>query len=919
MTRLLILLAFSCLFSQLSSAQQKALPKVTVTVQDANINTFIQELEKQTNLYFYYDKVQFDSLRINVSAKDATLDKVLDQAFSNTDFRYTIVTAEAYVLLTKGVRISAELPGDFFSRGAKDSLNQALPEFGDKKIVKIDASIENKVFEIGIKTNSGTGGKTILAGYVRDVKTGEPIPGVSIFTNSGSISTVTDQYGYYSLTLPKGRNIINMQALGMKDTRRQLIMNSDGKFDILMEERIVSLKEVIVSAQKLNNIRSPQMGMDRLNIKTIRQVPALFGESDIMRVMLTLPGVKTAGEASTGFNVRGGSTDQNLILFNDATIYNPSHFFGFFSAFNPDVVKDVELYKSSIPAKFGGRLSSVLDISSREGNKKKITGSAGLGIVTSRFNIEGPLIKDKTSFILGARATYADWLLNLLPAEYKNSKAGFYDVNLQISHQFNTKNNLYVSGYYSRDKFSLNNDTTFSYSNRNLSLKYKHVFNNKWSATVVAGYDGYKYQIESEKDKINAHELKFDIQQLNFKADFTHYLSNHTIDFGVSTINYKLNPGSYQPNSPESLIVPDVLPAENAEESAAYISDKWSITPDLTIQAGIRYSVFNVLGPKDVNTYAPGLPKDPANLVETISYGSGDVIKTYHGPEYRLGIRYSLTESFSVKAGYNSLRQYIHMLSNTTSISPTDIWKLSDPNIRPQYGDQFSLGFYKNYKNNTIETSVEVYYKRIKDYLDYKSGAELIMNHAIETDVINTNGKAYGIELMVKKPTGKLNGWVSYTYSRILLKQDDPNAGEIINGGNYYPANYDKPHDLTVVSNYRFTHRFSVSLTTTYSTGRPITIPIGRYYYGGSQRALFADRNQYRIPDYFRMDISMNVDGNHKVKQKTHNSWTFGIYNLTGRRNPYSVYFVSENGFINGYRLSIFGSLIPFINYTVRF
>ncbi|HTE25627.1 TonB-dependent receptor domain-containing protein [Flavitalea sp.] len=919
MTRLFILLALSFLFSQPSSAQPNGLPRVTVTIQDATISTFVQELEKQTKLYFYYDKVQFDSLRINISAKDATLDKVLDQAFANTDFRYTIVSGEAYVLLTKGVRITAELPGDFFARGSKDTSNLALPDFGDKKIIKIDASIENKVFDIGIKTNSGAGGKTILAGYVRDVKTGEPIPGVSIFTSTGSISAVTDQYGYYSLTLPKGRNILNMQALGMKDTRRQLIMNSDGKFDILMEERVVSLKEVIVSAQKLNNIRSPQMGMDRLNIKTIRQVPALFGESDIMRVMLTLPGVKTAGEASTGFNVRGGSTDQNLILFNDATIYNPSHFFGFFSAFNPDVVKDVELYKSSIPAKYGGRLSSVLDISSREGNKKKITGSAGLGIVTSRFNIEGPLIKDKTSFILGARATYADWLLKLLPAEYENSKAGFYDVNLQISHQFNPKNNLYISGYYSRDKFSLNNDTTFSYSNRNLSIKYKHIFNNKWSATVVAGYDGYEYQIASEKDKINAHELKFDIQQLNFKADFTHYLSNHTIEFGVSTINYKLNPGSYQPKSPESLIVPDVLQTENAEESAAYLSDKWSITPNLTLQAGIRYSLYNFLGPKDVNSYAPGLPKEPDNLLETTSYGSGKVIKTYHGPEYRLGLRYSLTESFSVKAGYNSLRQYIHMLSNTTSISPTDIWKLSDPNIRPQYGDQFSLGFYKNYKNNTIETSVEVYYKRIKDYLDYKSGAELIMNHTIETDVINTKGKAYGIELMVKKPTGKLNGWISYTYSRILLKMDDPNAGEIINGGDYYPANYDKPHDLTVVSNYRFTHRFSISLTSTYSTGRPITVPIGRYYYGGSQRALFADRNQYRIPDYFRMDLSMNLDGNHKVKQKTHNSWTFGIYNLTGRRNPYSVYFVSENGFINGYRLSIFGSLIPFVNYTVRF
>ncbi|RYY31296.1 MAG: TonB-dependent receptor [Chitinophagaceae bacterium] len=919
MSRHLILIVFAFFFVGTGRAQTGS-PTITLEVRDVTVKSFIAELEKQTRFFFYFNSVDTDSIRINIIVQNEALDRVLDKAFANTEIRYTILPENGYVLLTKGTRIIADLPGDFFARGAKDTSQNNLPEFGDRKAVKIDASIESKVFEIGIRTNSGAGAKSILAGYVRDVKTGEPIPNVSIFTTNNSIGTLTDQYGYYSLTLPRGRHIINIQALGMKDTRRQVVMNSDGKFDILMEERVISLKEVIVSAQKLSNIRSPQMGMDRLNIKTIRQVPALFGESDILRVILTLPGVKTAGEASTGFNVRGGSTDQNLILFNDATIYNPSHFFGFFSAFNPDVVKEVELYKSSIPSKFGGRLSSVLDITSREGNKKKITGSAGLGVVTSRFNIEGPLIKDKTSFILGARATYANWLLKLLPAEYENSKAGFYDVNLQISHQFTPKSNLYINGYYSSDRFSLNNDTSFGYSNRNFSIKYKHAFNNKWNASVVAGYDGYEYKISSEKDKLNAHELKFDIQQLNFKADFTHYLNaNHTMEFGVSTINYKLNPGNYQPKSPESLIIPDVLQSEHAQESAVYLSDKWNISSDLSIQAGIRYSYYNFLGPKDVNIYAPGLPKEPDNLLETTKYGGGKFIKTYHGPEYRIGVRYSLSESFSVKAGYNSLRQYIHMLSNTTAISPTDIWKLSDPNIRPQYGDQYSLGFYKNFKNNTIETSLEVYYKRIKDYLDYKSGAELVMNHEIETDVINTRGKAYGVELMVKKPTGKINGWVSYTYSRILLKMDDPAAGEVINGGRYYPANYDKPHDLTVVSNYRFTHRFSISLNTTYSTGRPITVPIGRFYYGGSQRALFADRNAHRIPDYFRVDLSMNLDGNHKVKQKTHNSWTFGLYNLTGRRNPYSVYFVSENGLINGYRLSIFGSIIPFVNYTVRF
>jgi hypothetical protein len=706
----------------------------------------------------------------------------------------------------------------------------------------------------------------------------------------------------------------------MKDTRRQVMVYSTGNFDIDMDERVTSLKEVIVSAQKLANVRNVQMGIDRLTIKAIKQVPTAFGEADILRAVLMLPGVKTVGEASTGFNVRGGSADQNLILFNDATIYNPSHFFGFFSAFNPEVVKDVELYKSSIPAKFGGRLASVLDISSREGNKKNFAGTAGIGLLTSRVTIEGPIKKDKTSFILGGRTTYANWLLQFLPSEYKHSKASFYDVNLNISHQFNKKNNLYITGYLSKDRFNLNSDTTYGYSNHNVSVKWKHTFSNKLTMVLTGGYDHYNYGIYSDKDSLFAYKMKFDINQYNFKSDFNWYINaNHTVDFGVSSIRYRLHPGTYEPNSKQSLVVTDNMETEHALESAAYISEKWNITNALSLQAGLRYSIYNFLGPKTVNEYTPGLPITENNLVQSKTYDKNKFIHTYHGPEYRLAIRYSLTSSFSLKAGYNSLRQYIHVLSNTTAISPTDIWKLSDPNIKPQYGDQVSFGLYKNFKSNTIETSAEVYYKRIKNYLDYKSGAQLVLNHHIETDVISTKGKAYGVELMVKKQNGKLNGWISYTWSRILLKMDDSTAGEIINGGKYYPANYDKPNDITMVGNYRFSHRFSVSMNITYSTGRPITLPIGRFYYAGSWRALYADRNAYRIPDYFRTDLSMNIEGNHKVHQKTHNSWTIGIYNLTGRKNPYSVYYVSENGAINGYKLSIFGNAIPFVNFNIRF
>ena len=620
------------------------------------------------------------------------------------------------------------------------------------------------------------------------------------------------------------------------------------------------------------------------------------------------------------FNVRGGSADQNLILLNDATIYNPSHFFGFFSSFDPEIVKDVELYKSSIPEKYGGRLSSVLAVTDREGNKKDFTGSAGIGLLTSRLNIEGPIIKNKTSFILGARTSYSNWLLSLLPEEYKHSSASFYDINLGISSQLNDKNNIYITGYVSHDAFKLNSDTTYSYGNKNGNIKWKHNFNDKLFSLITAGHDRYDYQISSDANVVNGYNLNYNINQTNFKADFTYYLNRkNTVDFGLSSIYYKLNPGNFEPYDDRSLIVPDVVPAEQALESALYFGDKYDVTPDLTVDLGIRYSLYDYLGPQTVDHYAPGLPKTSANVVDSTTYKNGQIINSYHSPEIRASVRYGLNDNMSLKASYNTLTQYIHLLSNSTAISPTDVYKLSDPNIKPQHGDQVSLGIYKNAAANTIETSIEVYYKRIKDYLDYKSGATLLLNDHIEQDVINTQGKAYGIEFLIKKTEGKLNGWMSYTYSRTFLRQDDPDAGELINGGNYYPANYDKPNSFDFTGNYRFTHRYSVSLNVVYSTGRPITLPVAKFEYGGSERVYYSDRNAYRIPDYFRSDLSVNIEGNHKVHQRFHNSWSFGVYNLTGRANAYSTYFAEQGGAINGYQLSIFAKPIPFINYNIRF
>jgi hypothetical protein len=912
---------------KLCHAQQGQVKSISVNFQQATIEQFVTELEAKSGYRFFYDPMQFDSLKITLQVTDKPIETILGQAFKNTGFNFSI-TKQQQVFLTKGREIQTGLAIGYFgitaanATAANISVSPANADYSsndkDKKIP--EATTENKLYEIGIKTNTIEPGTATLSGYVKEAKSGESVTGASIYVTNTKTGVATDQFGYFTIKLPKGRQVLSVRGIGMRDTRRQIILYSDGKIIIEMQEQITSLKEVKISAEKVANVRNVQLGVNRLDIKSIKQVPTVFGEADILRVVLTLPGVQSVGEATTGFNVRGGSADQNLILMNDATIYNPSHFFGFFSSFNPDIVKDVELYKSSIPERFGGRLSSVLDVTNREGNKKKFTGSAGIGLITSRLNVEGPIIKDKTSFSFGGRTTYSDWLLKLLPDAYKHSSASFYDLNLDISHQIDDKNNLYLTGYLSKDKFKLNSDTAYSYSNRNINLKWKHNFNNKLFSVIMAGIDKYQYDVSSADNPVNAYKLNFDINQSNFKTDFTYYLNRkNTVDFGLSSIYYKLHPGSFQPLGAQSLVAPDVVATQQALESALYLGDKFDVTDDLSISGGIRYSIYNFLGPQTVYNYAPNLPKTSANLLDSTNYASGKLIKTYSGPEIRVSARYQLGDNLSIKGGYNTLRQYIHLLSNTTAISPTDVWQLSDPNIKPQYGDQVSLGLYHNLKSNTIETSVEVYYKRLRDYLDYKSGANLVLNHHIETDVIGTQGKAYGIEFLVKKATGKANGWISYTYSRTFLRQNDPNAGDLINGGAYYPANFDKPHDFNFIGNYRFSHRFSVSVNVTYSTGRPITLPIAKYEYGGSERVFYSDRNQYRIPDYFRSDLSMNIEGNHKVHQLTHNSFTIGVYNLTGRQNAYSTFFTEQGGTINGYKLSIFARPIPFINYNIRF
>lgn len=911
------ILLWLILYAKQSFCQQRD-TLITGSFTSLTIEDFAKAVEAQTGYHFYFDIAQFDSFTVNIAVDKESLKRVLDKVFFNTN--YFAAIHELDVFLTPGEQIITD-----FNEQLKVS-NTIKKTTGKQDTTKSSSASkilkQNKIYEVGLATNILTPGKALVSGYVTDAKSGDGIAGVVINIDAGGNTIETDKNGYYSMLINKGEHELSINERGKKEIKRKVFIYADGELPIELMGDIITLQEVLISSKKNLYINSTQMGLEKLTLKAIKQVPVVFGEADILRVMLTLPGVKSAGEASTGFNVRGGAADQNLILFNDATVYNPSHFFGFFSAFNPELVKDVELYKSSIPEKYGGRLSSVLNVTGKEGNIKKIVGSAGIGLLTSRLNLEGPIKKDKSSFMLGGRSTYSNWLLKMLPEKsgYRNSSASFYDVNLLTNHVINDKNTVGLTAYFSKDKFNLNSDTLFGYSNIIGSFKWKHLFSKGFENTFTAGYTKYEYNNSSSMNPVNAYKLSFDINQFNIKSDFTYPLSSkHALNFGIASIYYQLHPGNYSPQGKESLVTKDIVQQEQAFESALYAGDKFDLSSNFSVSAGLRLSMFNYIGEHNVNVYANGMPKDENTLLFTKPYKKGAFIKTYATPEVRLSVKYSISPAFSLKASYNTLAQYIHLLSNTTAISPTDIYKLSDLNIKPQTGNQYSFGIFKNFGTDSLETSVEVYYKQLDNYLDYKSGATLILNHHIETDVIPTKGKAYGAEFLVKKKSGKLNGWLSYTWSRTLLKMDDPTVSAPVNNGKFYPSAYDKPHDITLVGNYAINHRFSISLNVTYSTGRPITLPIGRFYYGGSERALYSERNAYRIPDYFRSDISMNIEGNHKINQLTHNSWTIGIYNLTGRKNPYSVYYTSENGVVNGYKLSIFGNAIPFINYNIRF
>ncbi len=912
----LFLLAF-----QMLSAQDS----VTVTFSNVTRQSALEKIEDVSGFRFYFDPqwLATDNTLVSGNFRDAPIGEVLQVVLADSSLNFYIDGKN--IILTKNSIIRDKLPDDFFKSenpaNPSTEVKTTAPVFRQEydSIAKADPKENPGIALIGKETKLPEQKSFTISGRVTDRKTGEKLANVNVRTAKGDITTMTDENGNYALQLPAGINTLEAESVSHDKYVRKIMVYSDGKLDIAVSEKVNILDEVVLVANKDKNVKAVISGVTTIDTEGIKNIPLILGERDILRVATAIPGVKTTGEGSAGYNVRGGKEDQNLILLDNALLYNPAHFFGFFSALNPFTTKKVDIYKGSIPAEFGGRLSSVFDITTKNGNYEKIAGEGGIGPVTSNLSVSTPIVKGKSSLIVGGRATYSDWILRSLDnEELKNSKASFYDAILKYSHKINERNTLESTLYYSRDAFSITSDSLYKYTNRVFSVKWDHTFGEKTKSTFVFTNSEYKFNIDYQGDDAFDFGFKLSETQLLAKAAYQ-FNEKHKFGYGISSKLYGIHPGYLNPKNDESLLVPIDIEKEKGLESAAFISDSYKITDKLQLDLGLRYSVFMALGAATQRTYLDNSPISDATVTGTNTYGNNEVIKTYGGLEPRIAARYYLGEDFSVKAGYDKTYQYIHLLSNNTTQSPTDLWKLSDLNVKPQRSEQFSLGFYRNFKDDVYELSVEGYYKRSKNILDYKVAAELLLKDNIETELLQGEGKAYGVEVLLKKSTGKLNGWLGYTFSRTFLKLDSRFEEEKVNNGNYFPANFDKPHDVSVVLNYKFTKRYSLSANFIYQTGRPITYPIGSYVYNGAEYTLYSDRNQFRIPDYYRLDLGVNIEGNHKIKKLAHSFWNVSVYNVLGRNNPYSVYFVTENGQIKGYKTSIFAIPVPTITYNFKF
>lgn len=782
---------------------------------------------------------------------------------------------------------------------------------------------QQDTINIGTPDMVGPSKTAVLSGRITNPTSGEQLLGATIFSETEGIGTVTNDSGRYVLILPVGLHSLIFRSIGLAEERRVVNLYVNGVIDLGLNEQSFSLEEVVVRGAPSNqNVVDVRSGVVSLNVEDIRELPTLLGELDVLKSLLSLPGVSSIGEGAGGINVRGGKVDQNLVLFDNAQLFNTSHALGLFSVFNPDVISNFTLYKGSVPAQFGGRTSSVLDVEMKKGDFDQFKLKAGLGAITSRLLVEGPLLKGKTSYLLGGRVSYANWILSEVERpEVRDSRANFYDLNGMIAHRFNPSNTLSLSYYHSYDFFRFGSQFGYQWRTQATTAKWNAIIQPNFSSSTALIFGGYK-NLQFEPEGARAFDYRNGQTYSQLKQHFIlETKKKHLINFGFEGIQYKNNPNQIDPRGESSTVLQKRIPREVGREMALFLNYDFELSPKLAVSAGLRYSLFQALGPDSIFIYENGAPLSEQSIVDTIPYTTGEVITTYGGFEPRLSIRYRIGKDASVKLSYNRMRQYIHLISNTTASSPVDVWQLSTDYVAPQISDNYSLGFFRNFDDNAIETSVEFFYRDIQNLVDYKDFASLLLNNHLETDLLSGRGKAYGAEVLLKQNEGRLTGWMSYTFSRSRIKVDGAHSETRINGGNWYSSSFDKPHDFTLASKYELSKNIFWGVNFTYSTGRPISAIIASYEVNNVIIPHYSDRNAYRIPDYYRLDMSLTFKGKKLVNRRYHDSFTISVYNLLARQNAFSVYYQqTRDRFVpSATKLSVLGTIIPAISYTITY
>ena len=747
--------------------------------------------------------------------------------------------------------------------------------------------------------------KFTVSGHISDAETGEELIGASVHVKGTTTGTVTNTYGFYSLTLPKGETTLVFSFIGFEAVEKQVKLNAPQHIDIELGTGTETIEEVEVLGEKLDkNVRSTEMGVMKINPKEIASLPVLFGEQDVMKTIQLMPGVKSAGEGSTGFHVRGGSADQNLILLDEAPVYNASHLLGFFSVFNSDALKDVTMIKGGMPAEYGGRLSSVLDIKMKDGNRKDFQASGGLGLISSRLTLEGPIKKDQGSFMISGRRTYVDLFLKLSSDDaMNNSTLYFYDLNLKANYKLGNKDRIYLSGYFGRDVFGFDDQMGMDWGNATATVRWNHLFSDKLFSNTSFIYSKYDFDMESSfsDDKVT---IFSGIEDFNLKEDLQYFISSKSkLKFGANAIYHTFIPGKVETTAATNNVEID---NEYALEYAGYLSWDYDLSDRWKLNAGLRYSGFTALGPGDVYAY-----DNNDEVIDTTTYNSLDVIETYGGFEPRLSTTFIVDDESSVKLAYNRNRQYIHLVSNSTSGTPMDAWIPSSKIVEPGISDQVAVGYFRNFLGNSIETSVEVYYKDLQNQVDYKNGADIMLNPYIESQLVFGKGRSYGLELYARKNVGRFTGWISYTLSETERYFEDV-------GDYWYPTKYDRTHDISIVGMYQFNDKWSGSASWVYNTGDAYTTPSGKYSIEGVTYSSYSERNAARMPDYHRLDLGLTYQA--KKTKRFESSWNFSLYNAYGRENAYTISFEEneDTGEMEAVQLSLF-KFIPSVTYNFKF